>query len=123
MNVLDVKGLTIGFLNGKGKTVPAVNDVTFSLKQGEILALVGESGCGKSISCMSLSRLLPSPPAVVSGSVGLRKRDGSLTDVFSLTGRELRKIRGGEIAYIFQEPSVSLNPVFRIGTQIGRAHV
>ena len=119
MNVLDVKDLTIGFLNGKGKTVPAVNDVSFSLKQGEILALVGESGCGKSISCMSLSRLLPSPPAVVSGSVRLRKRDGSLTDVFSLTSRELRKIRGGEIAYIFQEPSVSLNPVFRIGTQIG----
>ena len=119
MNILDVKNLTIGFVDGKGKVVPTVSDVSFSLKRGEILALVGESGCGKSISCLSLSKLLPSPPAVVSGTVTLRKKDGSATDIFSLSNRELRKIRGGEIAYIFQEPSVSLNPVFRIGTQIG----
>ena len=118
MFVLDVNGLTIGFLAGKKKVIPTVSDVSFQLKRGEILALVGESGCGKSISCMSLSKLLPSPPAVVSGSVKLQKRDGSVTDVFHLSARDLRKIRGKEIAYIFQEPSVSLNPVFRIDTQI-----
>lgn len=119
MNVLEVMDLSIGFLGEKNKVTPTVSDVSFHLKQGEILALVGESGCGKSISCMSLAKLLPSPPAVVSGTINLKKRDGSTVDVLQLSGKELRKIRGGEIAYIFQEPSVSLNPVFRIGDQIG----
>ncbi len=118
MCVLCVKDLNIGFFSGKKKVVPTVSDVSFQLKRGEILALVGESGCGKSISCMSLSKLLPSPPAVVSGSVKLTKKDGSEIEVFGLSAKELRKIRGKEIAYIFQEPSVSLNPVFRIDTQI-----
>ena len=117
MNILEVKELSIGF-TAENRVIPTVSEISFHLKQGEILALVGESGCGKSISCMSLAKLLPSPPAVVSGSVVLKKRDGSAVDVLKLTGRELRKIRGGEIAYIFQEPSVSLNPVFRIGDQI-----
>ena len=118
MNVLEVNSLSIGFVNGKNKVTPTVSDVSFQLKQGEILALVGESGCGKSISCMSLAKLLPSPPAMVSGSVNLKRRDGSTAEIFGLSGKELRKVRGGEIAYIFQEPSVSLNPVFRIGDQI-----
>ena len=118
MKILDVSGLNICFLNEKGRLVPTVSDVSFSLEQGEILALVGESGCGKSISCMSLAKLLPSPPAVISGKILLKKRDGTETDVMTLKGKSLRKIRGGEIAYIFQEPSVSLNPVFRIGPQI-----
>ncbi len=118
MNVLEVKNLSIGFSIGKNKVAPTVSEISFHLRRGEILALVGESGCGKSISCMSLSKLLPSPPAVVSGTISLRKRDGSTVDVMELSGKELRKIRGGEIAYIFQEPSVSLNPVFRIGDQI-----
>lgn len=118
MNVLEVKGLSIGFLGEKNRVTPTVSDISFQLRQGEILALVGESGCGKSISCMSLAKLLPAPPAVVSGTINLKKRDGSVVDVLQLSGKELRKIRGGEIAYIFQEPSVSLNPVFRIGDQI-----
>ena len=118
MNILEVKDLSIGFVSGKNKITPTVSDVSFELKRGEILALVGESGCGKSISCMALSKLLPSPPAEVAGTINLRKRDGSVVNIQDLPKKELRKIRGGEIAYIFQEPSVSLNPVFRIGDQI-----
>lgn len=121
MNVLDVKNLTIEFKSEQG-FLPAVTDISFHLRKGEILALVGESGCGKSISCMSLSRLLPSPPArIPRGEILLTKRDGTTEDVMKLSPRQLRKIRGGEIAYIFQEPSVSLNPVFRVGTQIAEA--
>ena len=61
MKILEVKDLSIGFVSGKNKVTPTVSDVSFQLEQGEILALVGESGCGKSISCMSLAKLLPSP--------------------------------------------------------------
>lgn len=121
MTILDVKNLTIEFQSERG-WLPAVTDVSFHLRKGEILALVGESGCGKSISCMSLARLLPSPPArIARGEVLLTCRNGVTENVLSLAPRQLRKIRGGEIAYIFQEPSVSLNPVFRIGAQIAEA--
>ena len=121
MTILDVKNLTIEFQSERG-WLPAVTDVSFHLRKGEILALVGESGCGKSISCMSLARLLPSPPArIARGEVLLTCRNGETENVLNLTLRQLRKIRGGEIAYIFQEPSVSLNPVFRIGAQIAEA--
>ena len=92
MNVLDVKNLTIEFKSEHG-FLPAVTDVSFHLQKGEILALVGESGCGKSISCMSLSRLLPSPPArIPRGEVLLTKRDGTPEDVMKLPPRQLRKI-------------------------------
>ena len=121
MTILDVKNLTIEFQSERG-WLPAVTDVSFHLRKGEILARVGESGCGKSISCMSLARLLPSPPArIARGEVLLTCRNGETENVLNLTPRQLRKIRGGEIAYIFQEPSVSLNPVFRIGAQIAEA--
>ena len=120
MTILDVKNLTIEFQSERG-WLPAVTDVSFHLRKGEILALVGESGCGKSISCMSLARLLPSPPArIARGEVLLTCRNGETENVLNLTPRQLRKIRGGEIAYIFQEPSVSLNPVFRIGRRLRR---
>ena len=121
MAILDVRGLTVEF-QMEGRVQPTVTDVSFSLEKGEILALVGESGCGKSVSCMALARLLPSPPArIAGGEVMLCKRSGEVVDVLRLSPRELRKIRGGEIAYIFQEPSVSLNPVFRVGEQIAEA--
>lgn len=121
MNELEVNHLTIEF-QSDNIWLPAVTDVSFFLKKGEILALVGESGCGKSVTCMSLARLLPSPPArIARGEVLLSKRDGTRVDTLRLTPGQLRKIRGGEIAYIFQEPSVSLNPVFRIGAQIAEA--
>lgn len=121
MCLLSVESLTIEFRTD-GRWMPTVTDLSFSLGKGEILALVGESGCGKSVSCMSLARLLPEPPArIVSGRVMLTRRDSSKVDVLKLSGRELRDIRGGEIAYIFQEPSVSLNPVFTVGDQIAEA--
>ena len=95
MNILEVKDLSIGFVSGKNKITPTVSDVSFELKRGEILALVGESGCGKSISCMALSKLLPSPPAEVTGTINLRKRDGSVVNIQDLPKKELRKVRGG----------------------------
>ena len=120
MALLEVKDLSVSFLSD-GKLLPAVSDVSFSVEEGEILALVGESGCGKSITCMSLARLLPGAARILSGEVKLKTGSGGTIDVMKLEGRELRKIRGGKIAYIFQEPSVSLNPVFRVGEQIAEA--
>ena len=120
MPLLEVKNLSISF-SSDGKLLPAVSEVSFSVEEGEILALVGESGCGKSITCMSLARLLPGAARILSGEVKLKTGPGETTDVMKLEGRELRKIRGGKIAYIFQEPSVSLNPVFRVGEQIAEA--
>ena len=123
--LLEVKDLTVSFQSG-GKLLPAVTDLSFHLKKGEILALVGESGCGKSISCMALSRLLPENARILSGSVRLRQgKNGTsggeeeiFPDILKLKEKELRKVRGGQIAYIFQEPAVSLNPVFTVGSQI-----
>ena len=121
MPLLQVKDLSIDFLTD-GKQIPTVSDVNFTLEKGECLAFVGESGCGKSVSCMALTKLLPMPPAVIrSGEVLLEKRSGETVDVLKVPPRELRKIRGGEIAYIFQEPSMSLNPVFRVGDQIAES--
>ncbi len=120
MPLLEVKNLSISF-SSDGKLLPAVSEVSFSVEEGEILALVGESGCGKSITCMSLARLLPGAARILSGEVKLKTGSGGTIDVMKLEGRELRKIRGGRIAYIFQEPSVSLNPVFRVGEQIAEA--
>ena len=90
MAILDVRGLTVEF-QMEGRVQPTVTDVSFSLEKGEILALVGESGCGKSVSCMALARLLPSPPArIAGGEVMLRKRSGEVVDVLRLSPRELR---------------------------------
>jgi ABC-type dipeptide/oligopeptide/nickel transport system ATPase component len=113
--LLEIKNLSIHF-TGERK-VEAVKDVSFSLKKGETLAIVGESGSGKSVTALSLTRLLPEPPAkYVSGEV-LWKGENVLT----MKPRRLRQIRGGDIAYIFQEPSTSLNPVFTIRNQIAEA--
>ncbi len=92
----------------------AVQDVSFSVNAGETLAIVGESGCGKTITALSLMRLIPMPPGqITSGSV---KVDG--TDLLQLDEREMRKMRGGKIAMIFQEPMTALNPLLTIGRQI-----
>lgn len=115
MNILAVKNLSIGF----GGT-EVVSDISFEVERGKILALVGESGCGKSLSCLALTRLVPSPPASFSGSVKFM-RGGREYSMLNLRERELRKLRGGGIAYIFQEPSTSLNPVFTVGNQIAEA--
>ena len=113
MPLLEVENLKIAF-SAASDAPQVVDGISFAVEPGEILALVGESGCGKSISCMSLTGLLPTPPAVV-------RADRICFDgreLTALSAREMRKIRGGGIGYIFQEPSVSLNPVFRVGDQI-----
>ncbi len=120
MALLEVDNLSVEF-KVDGKWLPAVNNVSFSIDKGEILALVGESGCGKSVTCHSMARLLPQPPArYASGKVLFSGPAGS-SDILSLSKRELRKIRGRGIAYVFQEPTASLNPVFKIGNQIAEA--
>ena len=114
--LLDIKNLAIDFATETG-TVEAVKGISFSLMEGETLAIVGESGSGKSVTGLALTRLLPEPPAVYrSGEILLRGQD-----VLKMNPRELRNIRGNKIAYIFQEPSTSLNPVFTIRNQIAEA--
>lgn len=105
-------------------TVRAVDGVTFSLKRGSVLGLVGESGCGKSITAMSIMRLVKWPPGKIVGGEILLYRNGSAPiDLTKLeaNGPEMREIRGGEIAMVFQEPMTSLNPLFSIGDQIAEA--
>ena len=111
--VLDVKNLQTVFFTNSG-LFRAVDDVSFSVRRGETLAIVGESGCGKSVTALSVMRLVPDPPGrVIGGSVTLEG-----TDLLGLGEAEMRKIRGNRISMIFQEPMTSLNPVMRIGDQI-----
>ena len=118
MALLEVKNLSIGFKHGKS-VLPVVSEVSFSVGRGEVLALVGESGCGKSISCLALTGLLPRRLAAVSAEkIAFETRNGSTVELSGLPERRMRSIRGGEIAYIFQEPSASLNPVLTVGRQI-----
>ena len=111
MPLLEVDGLSVRFETDDG-VVQAVDDLTFSLDQREVLGIVGESGCGKSVSLMSLVRLLP-PSAKIDG----RARFDGL-DLLTASGRQIRRIRGREVAFVFQEPMTSLNPAIRIGRQI-----
>ncbi|RPI43058.1 MAG: ABC transporter ATP-binding protein [Betaproteobacteria bacterium] len=115
-NLLEVEGLTTYFFVRQG-IVKAVEDVSFSLKAGEKLAIVGESGCGKSMTALSILRLVPDPPGrIVAGSVRLAGQD-----LLKLSEAEMRKVRGNRISMIFQEPMTSLNPVISIGQQISEA--
>lgn len=111
-SILEIDRLNTSFFTDDGE-VPAVSDVSFSLKPGEILGVVGESGCGKSVTSLSIMDLVPKPGKIVSGDI--RFKDEELTKA---SGRRLRQIRGNEIAMIFQEPMTSLNPVFTIGSQL-----
>jgi len=114
--VLDVKNLQTVFFTNSG-LFRAVDDVSFNVRRGETLAIVGESGCGKSVTALSIMRLVPDPPGrVVGGSVMLEG-----TDLLGLDEAEMRKVRGNRISMIFQEPMTSLNPVMRIGDQITEA--
>ena len=113
MPLLDIRNLQIEFGSGPD-AVRAVDGVSLTIAEGETLCLVGESGCGKSVSALSIARLVPTPPArYVGGEILLNGRD-----VLTMDKRELRSIRGGVVSYVFQEPSASLNPVFRVGNQI-----
>ncbi len=115
-NLLEVKNLKTYFYTEDG-VVPAVDGVDFDLKPGQTLGIVGESGCGKSITSLSIMRLIPVPPGkIVDGEIIFDGRN-----LLELSETEMRQIRGNDIAMIFQEPMTSLNPVFTIGFQIMEA--
>ncbi|OEH91398.1 ABC transporter ATP-binding protein [Bacillus solimangrovi] len=111
--VLDVQGLRTTFFTDDGE-VPAVDNVDFHINEGEILGIVGESGCGKSVTSLSVMGLVPSPPGKIVGGKILFKDE----DLTKVSEKRMREIRGNEIAMIFQEPMTSLNPVFTIGNQL-----
>lgn len=112
-SILEVKDLRTYFYTRDG-VVRSVDGVSFSISEGETLAIVGESGCGKSVTSLSLLRLIPSPPGkIVSGSILFHGKD-----LLKLSDEEMRDIRGDKISMIFQEPMTSLNPVLTIGRQI-----
>ena len=111
--LLDVRNLQVSFFTDEGE-VRAVDGVSFAIQRGETLALVGESGCGKSVTALALARLVATPPGVYKGGEILFEG----TDVLKMNNDRLRAMRGAKVAYIFQEPATSLNPVFRIGAQI-----
>jgi len=114
--LVEVRDLSIDFVTDHG-TVHAVRNVSYEIAKGETIAIVGESGSGKSVGALALTRLLPIPPAkFIGGDILVEGRS-----VLAMKPAELRKLRGGKIAYIFQEPSTSLNPVFTIRTQIAEA--
>src|SRR5437773_1865086 len=116
MPLRDIKDLKLEF-NTSDRPVRAVDGISLSIDLGETVCLVGESGCGKSVTALSIARLVPTPPArYVGGEILLNGRD-----VLRMPKKELQKIRGGVVAYVFQEPSASLNPVFRVGNQIKEA--
>ena len=102
--------------------VKAVEDVSFTLDAGETLAVVGESGSGKSVTSLSIMGLIPNPPGrIVGGEILFRTREGPVVDLAKLPVKALRKLRGRDIAMIFQEPMTSLDPVFTVGDQIAEA--
>lgn len=114
--IIEVKGLKTHFHTKRGIS-RAVNGIDFTLHRGETLGIVGESGCGKSMTSLSLLRLIPSPPGKIAGGSILFKGK----DLVSISESEMRKIRGNEISMIFQEPMTSLNPVISVGEQIAEA--
>jgi oligopeptide/dipeptide ABC transporter ATP-binding protein len=114
--LLEIRDLRLDFVSAE-QTLRALDGISFHIADGETVCLVGESGSGKTITALSIARLLPSPPArYVSGQILLQGQD-----VLGLTPSELRRLRGGVVSYIFQDPSASLNPVLRVGRQIREA--
>jgi ABC-type dipeptide/oligopeptide/nickel transport system ATPase component len=114
--MLEIRDLTISF-RSDGRTIPAVKSVSLRLEKSETLAIVGESGSGKSVTAMALTRLLPEPPAIYeTGDILFEGRS-----VLKMRDSQLRALRGNRIAYVFQEPATSLNPVFSIYEQIAES--
>ena len=113
--LLDVRGLRTYFFTRAG-AVKAVDDVSFRIEAGEVLGLVGESGCGKSVTSLSLMRLVPPPGRIVGGEILFKGRD-----LLALEEPRMRRLRGSEIGMVFQEPASALNPVFTIGYQVGES--
>lgn len=119
--LLNVQNLSIAFKTETGN-VSAVQNISFEIHKGEITAVVGESGSGKSITSLSMLQLLPSPPASYpQGTVSFTLKNGEVVDLLKASPNHIQKIRGNEIAMIFQEPMTSLNPVFKCGEQVMEA--
>jgi peptide/nickel transport system ATP-binding protein len=114
--LLDVRGLSLAFKTSNGE-LPVVRDISFSVTPGERVGIVGESGCGKTVTGLALLRLLPARSARLSGQILFEGRD-----LAGLSSREMRAVRGREIAMIFQEPMSALDPVFTVGDQISEAY-
>lgn len=114
-NLLEVKNLSVSFDSPAGE-VQAVRDVSFSLKKGEVLAIVGESGCGKSVLCKSIMKLLPASARIKEGKILIRG-----CDITNYREQDMQKIRGSIFSMIFQDPMTSLNPTIKIGQQIAEA--
>lgn len=110
--LLDVENLKTHFYTSEG-VIPAVDDVSFKVDKGAVIGLVGESGCGKSVTALSLMRLVPPPGKIVSGKILF---DGN--DLLNLSNEQIRRLRGSRLAMVFQDPMTSLNPVFTVGEQI-----
>src|SRR5437588_12036590 len=115
MHLLQVKNLHTYFQTREG-LVGACDGVSFYLDRGELLGLVGESGCGKSITALSIMRLVAPPGKIVAGEILFDGRD-----LLKLSNAEMRDVRGNDVAMIFQDPMTSLNPVFTVGEQIAEA--
>ena len=117
-NILEIDGLHSYFFTDQG-VVKAVNGVSFEIPAGSTVGVVGESGCGKSVTSMSVMRLLQGPTGqIVEGSIRFRSNDGKVYDIAEMPMSEIHRIRGNQISMIFQEPMTSLNPVFTIGEQL-----
>ena len=110
--ILEVKELKTHFLTDNGQ-IPAVNGVNFHLKKGEILGIVGESGCGKSVTSLSIMQLIQHPGKIVGGEILFNGEN-----LVNFSEKKMRQVRGNKIGMIFQEPMTSLNPVFKIGNQL-----
>jgi len=113
--LLEVENLRTTFFSSDGE-VHAVDNVSFHVRRGESVALVGESGCGKSVTAMSIMRLVSAPGKITGGAIRFKGRD-----LAALSERQMREVRGNDIAMVFQEPMTSLNPVFKIGAQVAEA--
>ncbi|MFK7760193.1 MAG: ABC transporter ATP-binding protein [Phycisphaerales bacterium] len=117
--LMEVKNLAVSFDNGSGPRIQAVDGVSMTVYPRQTLAVVGESGCGKSVTSMSSMQLIPRPPGRFDrGEIHYRMEDGKKVNLLTMTESEMRTVRGNEIAMIFQEPMTSLNPVYTVGDQI-----
>ncbi|MBK7405360.1 MAG: ABC transporter ATP-binding protein [Phycisphaerales bacterium] len=119
--ILSVQSLAVSFENGRAPRVQAVDGVRMTIYPKQTLAVVGESGCGKSVTALSMLQLIPRPPGRFDRGRIMFRSDRGPVDLLTLGAREIREIRGNEIAMIFQEPMTSLNPVYTIGNQITEA--